>query len=77
MANVYEARIYGYLVKETAAAVLFEVHALAFPDNPIEPVKEWFPLSQISRRETQAPDNQPEFDWMDVTNWILSKKGLV
>lgn len=70
----------GFIVAETEKAVLFEVHEIS--GSPVaDPVREWFPLSQLSkivRASKQAePGSREAMDWILAAEWLCLKKGLV
>lgn len=71
----------GTKLRETELAIQFKVHKVNGKDLP-EPLTTWFPRSQMKSSLTLAPlpqsvDESETFDWMKMSHWICSTKGLV
>jgi hypothetical protein len=69
----------GYRMRETDAAILFEIHQIDGedwePDTGIAR-KMWFPLSQMRSQDYNTrPTN--EYDTITISKWIAGQKGLV
>ena len=66
--------ITGNKLSETAKAVKFEI--LEVSSIPLEkPRTEWFPFSQIDKMSTDPSEMNK--DYLIVSDWILSEKGIV
>lgn len=77
--------IEGTRIRETEKAILFcvkQVNGRVLPESK----NEWFPISQMKSALTLAPDPEDPFnseeeskamDWMKMSHWICSTKGLV
>jgi hypothetical protein len=70
----------GFIVAETEKAILFEVREIS--GSPVaDPVREWFPLSQVSKivraPKNAEPGSREAMDWILAAEWLCLKKGLV
>lgn len=64
----------GTKIHESPKAILFELESIS--GTPLEePIKTWFPLSQIRKMTTDK--NAKGKDTLTVTEWILKTKELI
>ena len=65
----------GFVHGETSKAILFEIYTIN-QANQTDPVKHWFPFSQV-KRIVKQPKNSQEYDTLVVSEWIMKAKELM